>query len=283
MKKWGFLALVVLLLGYAAARYLPNTGNLGYDDKIRKESITNNNSLEVVTQDQVYQGDLLLVNRQYPVHEDSVKSDIVTLYEQADLVQGYGLLDTSIRLSESVAHKFNKMVKAAEKEGVNHFLISSGYRDFEEQEKLYQEKGSDYALPAQYSEHNLGLSLDIGSSQSEMSKAPEGKWLQKNAWKYGFILRYPKDKTEITGIKYEPWHFRYVGLPHSAIIHEKGLVLEQYLDFLKENKEISTTVDGKAYTVSYFPVSKYTTIKIPQEGQYMTSGDNMDGIIVTTY
>ncbi|AIQ77073.1 MULTISPECIES: D-Ala-D-Ala carboxypeptidase VanY [Paenibacillus] len=283
MKKWGFLALVVLLLGYAAARYLPNTGNLGYDDKIRKESITNNNSLEVVTQDQVYQGDLLLVNRQYPVHEDSVKPDIVTLYEQADLVQGYGLLDTSIRLSESVAHKFNKMVKAAEKEGVNHFLISSGYRDFEEQEKLYQEKGSDYALPAQYSEHNLGLSLDIGSSQAEMSKAPEGKWLQKNAWKYGFILRYPKDKTEITGIKYEPWHFRYVGLPHSAIIHEKGLVLEQYLDFLKENKEISTTVDGKAYTVSYFPVSKYTTIKIPQEGQYMTSGDNMDGIIVTTY
>ncbi|MEK4263218.1 M15 family metallopeptidase [Paenibacillus sp. FSL L8-0499] len=283
MKKWGFLALVVLLLGYAAARYLPNTGNLGYDDKIRRGSITNNNSLEVVTQDQVYQGDLLLVNRQYPVHEDSVKPDIVTLYEQADLVQGYGLLDTSIRLSESVAHKFNKMVKAAEKEGVNHFLISSGYRDFEEQEKLYQEKGSDYALPAQYSEHNLGLSLDIGSSQAEMSKAPEGKWLQKNAWKYGFILRYPKDKTEITGIKYEPWHFRYVGLPHSAIIHEKGLVLEQYLDLLKENKEISTTVDGKAYTVSYFPVSKYTTIKIPQEGQYMTSGDNMDGIIVTTY
>ncbi|ETT59585.1 hypothetical protein BSK66_00810 [Paenibacillus odorifer] len=283
MKKWGFLALVVLLLGYAAARCLPNTGNLGYDDKIRRGSITNNNSLEVVTQDQVYQGDLLLVNRQYPVHEDSVKPDIVTLYEQADLVQGYGLLDTSIRLSESVAHKFNKMVKAAEKEGVNHFLISSGYRDFEEQEKLYQEKGSDYALPAQYSEHNLGLSLDIGSSQAEMSKAPEGKWLQKNAWKYGFILRYPKDKTEITGIKYEPWHFRYVGLPHSAIIHEKGLVLEQYLDFLKENKEISTTVDGKAYTVSYFPVSKYTTIKIPQEGQYMTSGDNMDGIIVTTY
>lgn len=283
MKKWGFLALVVLLLGYAAARYLPNTGNLGYDDKIRKESNRNNNSLEVVTQDQVYQGDLLLVNKQYPVHEDSVKSDIVTLYEQADLVQGYGLLDTSIRLSESVAHKFNKMVKAAEKEGVNHFLISSGYRDFEEQEKLYQEKGSDYALPAQYSEHNLGLSLDIGSSQSEMSKAPEGKWLQKNARKYGFILRYPKDKTEITGIKYEHWHFRYVGLPHSAIIHEKGLVLEQYLDFLKENKEISTTVDGKAYTVSYFAVSKYTTIKIPQEGQYMTSGDNMDGIIVTTY
>lgn len=284
MKKWGFLMIVVLLLGYAAARYLPETGNLAdKNDKIQKGSIRDSDSIKVVTQDQVYQGDLLLVNRQYPVHEDSVKSDIVTLFDQKDLVQGYGLLDTSIRLSESVAHKFNKMIKAAEKDGVNHFLISSGYRDFEEQEQLYEEKGSDYALPAQYSEHNLGLSLDIGSSQSEMSKAPEGKWLENNSWKYGFILRYPKDKTEITGIKYEPWHFRYVGLPHSAIIYEKGIVLEQYLDLLKENSEISTVVDGKTYTVNYYPVSGYTSIKIPKEGQYKTSGDNMDGVIVTTF
>jgi D-alanyl-D-alanine carboxypeptidase len=116
-----------------------------------------------------------------------------------------------------------------------------------------------------------------------MSKAPEGKWLQKNAWKYGFILRYPKDKTEITGIKYEPWHFRYVGLPHSAIINEKGIVLEQYLDLLKENREISTVVDGTTYTVNYYPVSGYTSIKIPKEGQYKTSGNNMDGVIVTTF
>lgn len=284
MKKWGFLVIVVLFLGYAAARYLPDTGNLAdKNDKIRNGSIRDSDSLKVVTQDQVYQGDLLLVNKQYPVHEDSVKSDIVTLSDQKDLIQGYGLLDNSIRLSESVAHTFNKMIKAAEKDGVNHFLISSGYRDFEEQEQLYEEKGSDYALPAQYSEHNLGLSLDIGSSQSEMSKAAEGKWLEKNAWKYGFILRYPKDKTEITGIKYEPWHFRYVGLPHSAIIHEKGIVLEQYLDLLKENREISTVVDGKTYTVSYYPVSGYTSIKIPKEGQYKTSGDNMNGVIVTTF
>jgi D-alanyl-D-alanine carboxypeptidase len=284
MKKWGFMVIVVLLLGYAATRYLPDTGNLDdKNDKIRNGSARNSDNLKVIKQDEVYQGDLLLVNKQYRVHKDSVKSDIVTLHDQKDLVQGYGLLDTSIRLSESVAHKFNEMIKAAEKDGVNHFLISSGYRDFDEQAVLYEEKGSDYALPAQYSEHNLGLSLDIGSSQAEMSKAPEGKWLQKNAWKYGFILRYPKDKTEITGIKYEPWHFRYVGLPHSAIIYEKGIVLEQYLDLLKENSEISTVVDGTTYTIRYYPVSGYTSIKIPKEGQYKTSGNNMDGVIVTTF
>jgi D-alanyl-D-alanine carboxypeptidase len=283
MKKWGFLVIVLLLLGYAADRYLPDTGTIDDNEKIQDGSIGNNDSLEVIKQDQVYQGDLLLVNKDYPVHKDSVKSDIVTLYGEKDLIKGYGLMDASIRLSERIAHKFNTMIKAAEKDGVNHFLISSGYRDFEEQEKLYQEKGSDYALPARYSEHNLGLSLDIGSSQSEMSKAPEGKWLEKNAWKYGFILRYPKDKTKITGIKYEPWHFRYIGLPHSAIIHEKEIVLEQYLDLLKDSKEISTIVDGSTYTVSYYPVSKYTKIKIPKEGQYTTSGDNRGGVIVTTY
>jgi len=282
MKKWGFLLIIMLLLGYAAVRYLPDLGKSIDNIELSKESDSNSGSVEMITKDQLYHGDLLLVNKRHPVHKESVKRDIVTLYDRSDLVQGYGLLDTSIRLSESVALKFNKMIKAADKDGVNHFLISSGYRDFDEQEKLYQEKGADYALPARYSEHNLGLSLDIGSTQTEMNKAPEGKWLQKNAWKYGFILRYPKDKTEITGIKYEPWHFRYVGLPHSAIIYEKGFVLEQYLDYLKEQKEITSVVAGKSYTINYYPVSKYTKIKTLKKGHYTTSGDNMDGVIVTT-
>ena len=77
-------------------------------------------------------------------------------------------------------------------------LMSSGYRDFKEQSKLYKEMGSDYALPAGYSEHNLGLSLDVGSTQKKMEKAPEGKWIEENVWKHGFVLRYPKNKSNIT-------------------------------------------------------------------------------------
>lgn len=281
MKKWGFLMIVLIVSGYVAVRNLP--GAASSEIKIQKGSAIDNDSLKVIAEEQVYQGDLLLVNKDYPVHQEGVISDVVNLYEHKELIKGYGLLDTNIQLSERVAKKFIKMVKAAEKDGVNHFMISSGYRNFEEQEKLYQDKGSDYALPAQYSEHNLGLSLDIGSTQTEMSKAAEGKWLQQNAWKYGFVLRYPKDKTAITGIKYEPWHFRYVGLPHSAIMQEKQLVLEQYLDFLKEQKEISTTVDSTHYIVRYYSASKYTTVKIPQEGHYTLSGDNMSGVVVTTY
>ncbi|MFC5529846.1 response regulator [Cohnella yongneupensis] len=83
-----------------------------------------------------------------------------------------------------------------------------------------------------------------------MTKAPEGKWLKKHASKYGFILRYPKDKTAITGIQYEPWHFRYV-------------------------------MDGKRYKIAYVPINSKTTIRVPKDHRYEISGNNVDGIIMT--
>lgn len=145
--------------------------------------------------------------------------------------------------------------------------------------------GADYALPAGHSEHNLGLALDVGSTQMKMDKAPEGEWIEENSWKYGFILRYPLDKTDVTGIQYEPWHIRYVGLPHSAIIREMNLDLEEYLDYSKGEKSISVSVDGKKYTISYYPISQNETIEVevPANEQYEISGDNIDGVIVTTF
>ncbi|HJV30984.1 MAG TPA: M15 family metallopeptidase, partial [Bacillales bacterium] len=200
-----------------------------------------------------------------------------------ELKKGYSYSGSEIYLSEDVAREFSEMTVAAEKEGVRHFSINSGFRDFDEQNVLYQEMGSNYALPAGHSEHNLGLSLDVGSTQAKMNEAPEGKWLENNAWKYGFILRYPKDKTAITGIQYEPWHIRYVGLPHSVIMEEKNFSLEEYLDFLKEQKSISTTIHGEKYEISYYPVSKDTTIHVPTNLRYEISGNNMDGVIVTVF
>lgn len=147
--------------------------------------------------------------------------------------------------------------------------------------ELYQEIGSDYALPAGYSEHNSGLSLDVGSTQMQMNEAPEGKWIEENAWKYGFILRYPKDKTDVTGIQYEPWHIRFIGLPHSAIMYEKNFALEEYLDYLAKEKDIYSVINGKKYTVSYYPVSEDITIKVPVNLPYEISGNNKDGVIVT--
>ncbi|MEC0204899.1 M15 family metallopeptidase [Paenibacillus lautus] len=235
-----------------------------------------------VTEEQVTRGNLVLVNKDHPLDPEAVPKDIVTLFENNDLMYGYVVLDNTIRLSRSVAEKFGDMIEAAGEDGVNHFMISSGYRDEGEQEALYREKGSDYALPPGYSEHNLGLSMDIGSTQKSIDQSPEGKWLKEHAWAHGFILRYPQDKTEITGIQYEPWHFRYVGRPHSMMMKELNLTLEEYLDYLKEKSSYRTTVDGKEYEIKYVPVtSKDMEIEIPAGSEYEISGNNIDGIIVT--
>ncbi|MGG6311369.1 M15 family metallopeptidase [Paenibacillus macerans] len=304
MKKWFVCLVILVLLGYGFTKFKtsmadfgdmsdiknempPSAGNAaapnqsGSASRDDRESAGDGFSIKV-TPDMIYQGDLLLVNKDYPVPEGLHPEDeAVSLVKNPELIDGFGVLDNKILLSPRLTDKFTSMVKAAGEEGINQFLISSGYRDEQKQDELYREMGSKLALPAGFSEHNLGLSLDIGSSQAEMNQAPEGRWLKDNAWKYGFILRYPDDKTAITGIQFEPWHFRYVGLPHSAIIHENGLVLEEYLDYLKERQKVSTTVQGQSYKVFYYPVSKNQTIQVPAQGKYEVSGDNMGGIIVT--
>jgi zinc D-Ala-D-Ala carboxypeptidase len=185
-----------------------------------------------VKKEQIYEGNLLLVDRGHAVPPEGGGEPAVNLFEHKELTKGFGLLDDTVRLSPDLTQKFEKMVSAAAKDGVDHFLINSGYRDEDEQNELYEQMGAERAMPAGHSEHNLGMSLDIGSSLTEMNQAPEGRWLADNAWKFGFVLRYPKNKTAVTGIMYEPWHFRYVGLPHSAVMQEKNLTLEQYLAYL---------------------------------------------------
>ncbi|MCU4863350.1 M15 family metallopeptidase [Bacillus sp. GM_Baccil_2] len=283
MKKWVFISFFIactVCVGFYISPLFQKEIDVKIVGKDELVKATNTERKEI-TKEQIYKGDLLLVNRDYPVKKDSIRSDIINVNHNSELVRGYVIFDRNLRLSKYVVKKFLNVVDAAGKDGVQHFLMSSGYRDFKEQSKLYKEMGSDYALPAGYSEHNLGLSLDVGSTQKKMEKAPEGKWIEENVWKHGFVLRYPKNKSNITGIQYEPWHIRYVGLPHSAIMQKKNFTLEEYLEFLKEEKEISTEVEGKKYTVSYYKVSENTKVNVPANKQYEISGNNMDGVIVT--
>lgn len=134
--------------------------------------------------------------------------------------------------------------------------ICSPYRDLEYQKVLfdrkirfYMNRGMSYmeayqlgsrivAVPAA-SEHRLGLALDIVSDtyinlDEGFANTPAGKWLAENSYKYGFILRYPKGKEDITGIDYEPWHFRYVGVDAATVITERGITLEEFWDELLE-------------------------------------------------
>ena len=285
MKKWGFLLLFVLCLGIALVNKQSSIQEKTVDQSDHFDNSETSKGFETIeiTKEQVFQGNLLLVNNKYPVHQESINSDVVHLFAHQELTQGYGLLDHDIQLSEAIADKFSTMVAAAAKEGVRHFTINSGFRSFDEQGVLYQEMGADYALPAGYSEHNLGLSLDVGSTLMKMDEAPEGEWIEENAWKYGFILRYPEDKTKVTGIQYEPWHIRYVGWPHSAVMEEKNFALEEYLEFLKEQKSISTTIDGEKYEITYYPVNNDTTIRVPAHLHWEISGNNSDGVIVTVF
>ncbi|QQZ08687.1 VanY-A/VanY-F/VanY-M family D-Ala-D-Ala carboxypeptidase [Heyndrickxia vini] len=290
MKKWGFLLIFLILLGVTAFKIVPFFQDeediliTDYEnDKVKYNKASENIQTVEISAEQIYQGNLLLVNSKYPVHPKSIKSDVVNLSTHNKLVKGYSLFDNKTYLSEDLARKFSDMVLDAEENKEFNFFITSGFRNFDEQNKLYQEMGSNRALPAGYSEHNLGLSLDVGTTHMKMEKAPEGKWIENNAWKYGFILRYPGDKTDITGIQNEPWHIRYVGLPHSAIMKEKNFVLEEYLDYLKEEKKVSVKVDGKKYNVSYYPYSENMTINIPENHKYEISGNNIDGVIVTFY
>lgn len=287
MKKWGFILLVCLGLTFVNIESIfePNVEIQNYDqyENDKDDRRNSENIQKEIAEEQIYQGNLLLVNIEYPVHPESIKSDVINLSTHNELTKGYGLLNSEIYLSEDIARKFSEMISAAEKEGVRNFTITSGFRGFEEQSVLYQEMGSDYALPAGNSEHNLGLSLDVGSTQMKMADAPEGKWIEENAWKYGFILRYPKDKTDVTGIQYEPWHIRYVGLPHSAIMKEKNFAFEEYLDYLKEEKHISASINGEKYSITYYSISQSRMINVPDNKYFEISGNNMDGVIMTVY
>ncbi|MEH7223218.1 M15 family metallopeptidase [Bacillus sp. JJ1566] len=236
-----------------------------------------------INKDQIFQGDLLLVNTIFPINQIGIKDDIEPLSSIVELGKQFGTSIDSISLSKEAGLEFSRMMEAAKKDGLVHFSVNSGFRDFEQQAKLYEEMGSSYALPPGYSEHNLGLSIDVGSTLMKMESAPEGKWMEENAWKYGFILRYPKDKTDITGIEYEPWHFRYVGLPHSVLMKEKNFVLEEYIDYLKEEKTMKTTFDEKEYFISYHPVSETLEMVEPIFSEYEVSGNNVDGVVVTRY
>lgn len=283
LKKWLFLCIVLLVITFKIYQkeMLP-AKNPAIIEHAAEISASGEDTITIrIDKKQIHKGNLILVNKDYPVHTKGVANDIIELSRHDELTQGFELLDRSIELSRKVTERFSELTAAAAEDGVDNFRISSGYRNQEEQGKLYREKGADYALPAGYSEHNTGLSLDIGSSRGEIKDSPEGKWLRANAWDYGFILRYPEDKTNITGIKYEAWHFRYVGLPHSLVMKEKNMVLEEYLADLKQRKRLGITVADRKYLMLYVPASQLGSVQVPAGHPYTVSGNNSDGVIVT--
>ena len=150
------------------------------------------------------------------------------------------------KLEAKAAAAWQDMQAAAWEDGVSLWIISA-YRTLERQTELYNEKVEEYknlgyseadakleagkwvAVPGT-SEHCLGYAADLCSLEESFENSEQFAWLQEHCAEYGFILRYPKDKVDITKISYEPWHYRYVGSNHAQIIMSQGLCLEEYLE-----------------------------------------------------
>ena len=144
------------------------------------------------------------------------------------------------------AEAFHRLVETAAEEGLD-IVMTTAYRSYEFQQILWdnyvaqkgeEEANKTSARPGE-SEHQTGLAVDLSTSEidyrnsSDFADTAAGRWVAENAHKFGFILRFPEDKTDITGYSYEPWHIRYVGLTAAADIYEENLTLEEYLEQLE--------------------------------------------------
>ena len=160
-------------------------------------------------------------------------------YDPEDIVEiknWYAYAGHSIK--EEVYKQFIKMFNDAKEEGLK-LIINTSYRTFEDQEDVYDSSSDEYASRPGFSEHQTGLALDIvtyDSKEDNFEDTEEFEWLKSNAYKYGFILRYPKDKEYLTGYEYEPWHYRYIGVDLATKVYKSGLTYEEYYAYYCEYK-----------------------------------------------
>ncbi len=147
-------------------------------------------------------------------------------------------------LDSETESAFYTLSNAAAEEGLNIYL-SSGFRSYETQNRIYNNYVSNYgqasadtfsARPG-HSEHQTGLAIDVNSIDDSFAGTPEAEWLACHAHEYGFIIRYPKGKENITGYKYEPWHIRYLGVEKANEVYNSGLTLEEFLGIDSEYKD----------------------------------------------
>lgn len=263
--------------------------------------------MTTIAAENTHAGELILVNADHEYVFPDSPTD-VSVYENK--TKSYKVSDLEVTLSMNAVAPFNRLMDdfyAAS--GCGDVMVVSGFRTEEFQRQLYADRVASQgveaaakyvALPGQ-SEHHTGLAMDL----SVYTASGEGyyvreydkcQWLVENFENYGFILRYPEEKAALTGISYESWHYRYVGLPHSLIMKEKDLCLEEYINYIHEftdgkmlawasgtSYEVSTFAgtDG-AYLVWYVPANDGTAqVKVPEGRVCRISGDNTSGFVVT--
>lgn len=244
-----------------------------------------------ISNEKIHAGNLVLVNADFPMQAEDEK-ELIPVGEQYPEVL---LKHKAVKFLELIFQKINS----------GHKIVPvSGYRSAKEQTDIYETSLRDngeaftqkfVALPY-HSEHQTGLAIDLGLKKKVIDFiCPEFPYdgicdeFRKAAPDYGFIERYPNGKEQITGIAHEPWHFRYVGYPHSKIMSTNNYTLEEYIEFVKQFSYGShpLRLQGKGNNIEIFYVTAestgITTITLPEDTVYQVSGNNTDGFVVTLW
>ena len=242
----------------------------------------------------IYAGDLILVNNWTAYHFPEEEPDLPAIYDGK--TGSYYVRDREVLLAPHALEALNGMLDAFQAQGGSKSVnVVAGYRTKEFQQHLFdqsaEQNGLDHAqqFVAQPggSEHHTGLVVDLSilhadGSSEEYRGAGEYAWINENCQNFGWVVRYDMNKVALTGISTEPWHFRYVGVPHATAMVRENLCLEEYIDYLKQftfDKEHLTVACGDGtYEIWY---AQGSAIHVPDGGEYTVSGNNVDGLIVT--
>lgn len=230
MTRKFFLFLVIVVLSIVGFLYFwsnrldnsTNTNNDGFDKS--QYSLTDPNSIWVI------------VNK-----KNAIPTNFIPKLVVPDVPLRLSQDNEQMHISSQAKSAAEELFKSAEKQGIQ-VVFGSGYRSAEKQKELYdlyveqdgRSKADKYSARPGHSEHQTGLAIDFISADQECyleicwANTTEGKWVAKNAYKFGFILRYQKGKEKITGYEYEPWHFRFVGKDLAGQIHQTGQTLEEF-------------------------------------------------------
>jgi len=215
----------------------------------------------------VFDQSLMLVNTEYMLPEDF--SPQVSEYK-----------DTTVYMNDCMLENYAALSAAVTEETGKKLYVSSDLRGREEQEALYLEMPDTATIPGA-SEHETGLALDVYVARyagDGFIKSRAGRFVNSECWRYGFIIRYPSHGEDITGIRFEPWHIRYVGAPHASIIYNNHLTLEEYIISM----ETGVWYESEGYLICRQSVSEEGTLTLPAEFvSCIISPDNTGYYVVT--
>ncbi len=243
--------------------------------------------------DALYTGDLILVNNRV-LYRFPEEQPLTCVFDGKS--DSYYVRDREVFLDPTALEALNRMMDAFRAQGGSRTVnVVAGYRTREFQQHLLDQSarrnGEDHArrFVAQPggSEHHTGLVVDFSllfedGTSAEYRGTGEYAWINSHCQDYGWVVRYDTEKEDLTGIGDEPWHFRYVGVPHATVMAEKGLCLEEYIDYLREfpwdGQHLTVECADGMYEIWY---CAGTGAYLPAEGEYAVSGNNVDGVIVT--